>query len=40
MTDLPDIPHTTAGVDRLMLVSVATDPHGSVGGSVTYDGSA
>ncbi|MDB5335317.1 MAG: hypothetical protein JWN70_936 [Planctomycetaceae bacterium] len=32
--------HTTSGSNRLMLVSIAIDPHGSIGSSVTYNGVA
>ncbi|HEX8524521.1 MAG TPA: choice-of-anchor C family protein [Tepidisphaeraceae bacterium] len=34
------ISHTTSGSNRLMLVSVATDPHGASASSVTYNGVA
>jgi hypothetical protein len=33
-----NVPHTTSGTNRLMLVSVATDPHGESVSSITYDG--
>src|SRR5262249_40537568 len=32
------IAHATSGMNRLMLVGVSTDPHGTTVGSVTYDG--
>ena len=32
------ISHTTSGTDRLMLVSVTTDPHGESVSSITYNG--
>ena len=33
-----NLAHTTSGSNRLMLVSVATDPHGERASAVTYDG--